>query len=45
MGLRSRRYSMLVADGVVKSLNIEEPKKFEVSNAETMLAQAKQLLG
>jgi peroxiredoxin len=45
MGLRSRRYSMLVADGVVKSLNIEEPKKFEVSNAETMLAQAKELLG
>jgi peroxiredoxin len=44
MGLRSRRYSMLVADGVVKSLNIEEPKKFEVSNAETMLAQARELL-
>ena len=37
MGLRSRRYSMLVEDGVVKSLNIEESGKFEVSNAETML--------
>ena len=45
MGLRSRRYSMLVVDGVVKSLNIEEKGKFEVSNAETMLAQAKTILG
>ena len=45
MGLRSQRYSMLVVDGAVKSLNIEAPSKFEVSNAETMLAQAKQLLG
>jgi glutaredoxin/glutathione-dependent peroxiredoxin len=45
LGLRSQRYSMLVSDGVVKSLNIEAPNKFEVSNAETMLAQAKQLLG
>lgn len=40
MGLRSQRYSMLVVDGVVKSLNIEAPGKFEVSNAETMLTQA-----
>jgi peroxiredoxin len=39
MGLRSQRYSMLVVDGVVKTLNIEAPGKFEVSNAETMLAQ------
>jgi glutaredoxin/glutathione-dependent peroxiredoxin len=44
MGLRSRRYSMLVVDGVVKSLNIEEKGKFEVSNAETMLVQAKTIL-
>jgi peroxiredoxin len=44
LGLRSQRYSMLVSDGVVKSLNIEAPQKFEVSDAETMLAQAKQLL-
>ena len=44
MGLRSQRYSMLVVDGFVKSLNVEAPGKFEVSNAETMLAQAKQLL-
>ena len=44
MGLRSNRYSMLVVDGVVKTLNIEGPGKFEVSDAGTMLAQAKQIL-
>jgi peroxiredoxin len=37
MGVRSQRYSMLVEDGVVKSLNVEQPGKFEVSDAETML--------
>jgi peroxiredoxin len=41
MGVRSQRYSMLVDNGVVKTLNIEAPGKFEVSNAETLLAQAK----
>lgn len=41
MGLRSQRYSMLVVDGVVKTLNVEAPGKFEVSDADTMLAQAK----
>jgi glutaredoxin/glutathione-dependent peroxiredoxin len=41
MGVRSQRFSMLVDNGVVKTLNIEAPGKFEVSNAETMLAQAK----
>lgn len=39
MGTRSQRYSMLVEDGVVKQLNVEDGSKFEVSNAETMLAQ------
>lgn len=39
MGLRSQRYSMLVVDGVVKSLNVEAPGKFEVSDADTMLSQ------
>jgi peroxiredoxin len=39
MGVRSQRYSMLVQDGVVKSLNVEAPGKFEVSDAETMLKQ------
>ena len=41
MGLRSNRYSMLVKDGVVKTLNVEGPGKFEVSDADTMLAQAR----
>lgn len=41
MGVRSNRYSMLVKDGKVATLNIEGPGKFEVSDAETMLAQAK----
>lgn len=41
MGVRSQRYSMLVENGVVKSLNIEGPGKFEVSDAATMLAQVK----
>lgn len=40
MGLRSNRYSMLVKDGKVTSLNIEGPGKFEVSDAATLLAQA-----
>jgi len=43
MGLRSNRYSMLVKDGVVKSLNIEAPGKFEVSDADTLLRQAKEI--
>ena len=41
MGLRSNRYSMLVKDGVVTALNVEGPGKFEVSDAETLLAQVK----
>jgi peroxiredoxin len=43
MGLRSNRYSMLVKDGAVKSLNVEAPGKFEVSDADTLLRQAKEL--
>ena len=43
LGLRSTRYSMLVKDGKVATLNIEAPGKFEVSDAGTMLAQAKAL--
>ena len=40
MGTRSQRYSLLVEDGVVKQLNVEEGGKFEVSNAETLIKQA-----
>jgi peroxiredoxin len=41
MGVRSNRYSMLVKDGKVATLNVEGPGKFEVSDAATLLAQAK----
>ncbi|MDP1901841.1 MAG: peroxiredoxin [Rubrivivax sp.] len=44
MGVRMQRCSMLVADGVVKTLNIEGPGKFEVSDAGTMLKQAAEVL-
>lgn len=40
LGLRSNRYSMLVKNGQVSTLNIEGPGKFEVSDAATMLSQA-----
>jgi glutaredoxin/glutathione-dependent peroxiredoxin len=40
MGVRCQRFSMLVDDGVVKSVNVEAPGKYEVSDAETMLRQA-----
>jgi glutaredoxin/glutathione-dependent peroxiredoxin len=39
MGVRSQRFSMLVDDGVVKTVNIEQGGKFEVSDAGTMLKQ------
>ena len=39
MGLRMKRFSMFLDDGVVKQLNIEAPSKFEVSDAATMLKQ------
>jgi glutaredoxin/glutathione-dependent peroxiredoxin len=39
MGKRSQRYSMLVENGVVKQLNIEEAGAFSVSSAEHMLKQ------
>ncbi|UCH46663.1 MAG: peroxiredoxin [Betaproteobacteria bacterium] len=39
IGVRSQRYSMLLEDGVVKTLNVEEGGKFEVSGADTMLKQ------
>lgn len=39
MGKRMQRFSMFVDDGVIKQLNVEAPRAFEVSNAETMLKQ------
>lgn len=38
LGTRSQRYAMVVEDGVVKKLAVEEPGKFEVSKAEAILA-------
>ena len=38
MGKRSQRYSMVVKNGVVKALNVEEPGAFDVSSAEHMLS-------
>ncbi|WP_019938234.1 peroxiredoxin [Bordetella sp. FB-8] len=40
MGVRSQRYSALVENGVVKTLNVEAAGKFEVSDADTLLSQA-----
>ena len=39
MGKRSQRYSMIVDNGVVKSVNVEEPGAFDVSSAEYMMGQ------
>jgi len=39
MGRRSQRFAMLVEDGVVKKLNVEEPGSFSVSSAEHMIGQ------
>ena len=39
MGTRGRRYSMLVDDGVVKAVNVDEPGKFEVSSGDKLLQQ------
>ena len=39
MGTRSQRYSMIVKDGVVTALNVEEPGQFSASSAETLLGQ------
>ncbi len=39
MGLRSRRYSMIIENGVVKTLNVEDKPGVNVSGADTILAQ------
>jgi len=38
MGIRSKRYAMLVNDGVVEALHVEAPGEFKVSSAEHLLA-------
>jgi glutaredoxin/glutathione-dependent peroxiredoxin len=37
LGTRSQRYAMVVQDGVVKTLNVEAPRAFEVSSAEAII--------
>ena len=39
LGVRCQRFSMLIDNGVVKTLNLEAPGKYEVSDADTMLKQ------
>jgi peroxiredoxin len=39
LGMRGQRFSMIVDDGVVKELNVEQPGEFKVSTAEHMLGQ------
>jgi peroxiredoxin len=39
MGVRSRRYSMIVENGVVKTLNVEEKSGVNVSGADTIMSQ------
>jgi len=39
MGARSKRYSMIVKDGVVSQLNVEEAGEYKVSSAEYLLNQ------
>jgi peroxiredoxin len=39
MGTRARRFSLLIDQGIVQRVNVEESGKFVVSNAETMLEQ------
>ncbi len=37
LGVRSQRYAMVVDDGVVKTLSIDAPGKFELSDAESVM--------
>jgi len=39
LGVRCQRFSALIDNGIVKTLNIEAPGKYEVSDAETILKQ------
>lgn len=44
-GIRSLRYSMFVQDGIVQILNVDVPKTFEVSKADVLLQQVRELFG
>jgi peroxiredoxin len=39
LGKRGQRFSMIIDDGVVKELNVEQPGDFSISSAEHMLGQ------
>ena len=39
MGMRSKRFSMIVEDGLIKELNVEAPGEFKVSAAEATVCQ------
>lgn len=39
LGHRGQRFSMIVKDGVITTLNVEEPREYKVSSAEHMLGQ------
>lgn len=38
-GIRSQRYSMIIDNGVITTLNVEQPKEFKISDAQTLLEQ------
>lgn len=39
MGIRSKRFSMIIDDGVVTRLNVDPPGQFGLSSADTILEQ------
>jgi peroxiredoxin len=39
MGIRSRRYAMVVSNGIVQQLWLDEPGEYKVSSAEYVLSQ------
>lgn len=39
MGVRSKRYAMLIEDGVVRELNLENPGEFKVSGADQIVCR------
>lgn len=39
LGMRGKRFAMVVDDGIVRHIAVDEPGKFEVSKAEAVLAK------